>query len=157
LIILLRNPIERAFSHWNMEYHRKVETLPFFEAIKNEHYRARDTSPLQHRVYSYIDRGFYVEQLRRLWKYFPREQTLVLKSEKLKLEPQPTIHKICEFLQVNLRFDIQQRNIHVGNYVSRMTLQERAFLGSIFDNEITELEKILGWDCSAWREKRDHA
>jgi hypothetical protein len=34
LIILLRNPIDRAYSHWNMERSRKLETLPFFDAVK---------------------------------------------------------------------------------------------------------------------------
>ncbi len=42
LIVLLRNPIARAFSHWNMETRRSSETLSFIDAIKNEDERCRE-------------------------------------------------------------------------------------------------------------------
>lgn len=61
LIAILRNPIERAFSHWNMERDRGAESLPFMQAIQSEAERCREALPLQHRVYSYLDRGFYSE------------------------------------------------------------------------------------------------
>jgi hypothetical protein len=70
IILILRNPIERAFSHWNMERHRNAEALSFWDAIQGESLRCRDALPLQHRVYSYTDRGFYTEQVRRIWRYF---------------------------------------------------------------------------------------
>jgi hypothetical protein len=70
LIVLLRNPIERAYSHWNMERQRNVENLSFWDAIQNEKERCRETLPLQHRLYSYVDRGFYLGQIRRLWAFF---------------------------------------------------------------------------------------
>jgi len=69
LIAVLRNPIDRAYSHWNMEYDRKTDSLPFWEALQSEAQRCREALPYQHRVYSYVDRGFYTEQLRRLWTY----------------------------------------------------------------------------------------
>ena len=52
LIILLRNPIERAYSHWNMERSRNWEHLPFWDAIQYESQRCREALPYQHRVYS---------------------------------------------------------------------------------------------------------
>src|SRR3954470_7937054 len=58
-ILLLRDPAERAFSHWHMARARDEETLPFAQAIAQEPERCREALPLQHRVYSYIDRGFY--------------------------------------------------------------------------------------------------
>ena len=58
-ILALRNPVERAFSAWNMETKRGKEKLPFAEAIEKEPERCREALPLQHRVYSYVDRGFY--------------------------------------------------------------------------------------------------
>ena len=57
-ILVLRNPVERAFSAWNMETKRGKEKLSFAEAIEKEPERCREALPLQHRVYSYIDRGF---------------------------------------------------------------------------------------------------
>ncbi|MGB7755383.1 MAG: hypothetical protein WBL23_04905, partial [Salinisphaera sp.] len=70
LIVVLRNPIDRAFSHWNMEKSRNAESLSFWDAIQNEEPRCKEALPYQHRTYSYVDRGFYLEQLRRLWRYF---------------------------------------------------------------------------------------
>lgn len=71
LIVLLRNPVQRAFSHWNMERARNLETLSFQDAIQNETGRCRTALPGQHRIFSYVDRGFYMAQLRRLWSFFP--------------------------------------------------------------------------------------
>ena len=53
----------------------------------------------QHRVFSYIDRGFYDEQIKRIWRYFPRTQTLFIKHEKLKRHPQITMKAIANFLE----------------------------------------------------------
>jgi len=73
IIIILRNPIERAFSHWNMERSRNAEHLSFWDAINTEKLRCQETLPLQNRVYSYIDRGFYIKQLENIWRYFPKK------------------------------------------------------------------------------------
>lgn len=100
-ILVLRNPIERAYSHWNMERSRGTESLPFFEAIKCERERCREALPVQHRIYSYVDRGFYVEQIWRIWNYFPVEQTLFLKSEDLRDTPSDTLVKIATFLDID--------------------------------------------------------
>src|ERR1700712_3741069 len=59
LIAILRNPVSRAYSQWNMEIQRKWDSGTFLDCIVNEEKKARESLPLQHRVYSYIDRGFY--------------------------------------------------------------------------------------------------
>ena len=109
IILLLRNPIDRAYSHWNKEtinFHSypgqqdAAETLPFLQAIQTEKQRCLSAAPLQHRYYSYIDRGFYTAQLNRLMGLFPREQILVLKSEWLWNDAEKTLDKVCAFLGV---------------------------------------------------------
>src|SRR2546422_639813 len=47
LIILLRNPVDRAFSHWNMQRERGYEPLDFLDAIKAEEQRQKEAAPLQ--------------------------------------------------------------------------------------------------------------
>ena len=91
IILVLRNPIQRAYSHWNMNRATNLDPLPFLEAVRAERVRSRRRLPLQDRDYSYVDRGFYSEQLRRIWRYFPTEQTLVLKTEHLKQRPAETL------------------------------------------------------------------
>ncbi|MCE5262208.1 MAG: sulfotransferase domain-containing protein [Deltaproteobacteria bacterium] len=101
IIIVLRNPIDRAHSMRNMQVVRGLETLSFWDALQKESERGRENLPFQSRRYSYMDRGFYVEQLRRVWKFFPPDQTLILKSENLKREPTATLNRIASFLGVS--------------------------------------------------------
>ena len=67
--------------------HRRGDDPPFALALEQEAVRCRSL-PFQHRIFSYIDRGFYSSQLRRLWRFFGREQVLVLRHEQLRLSPQ---------------------------------------------------------------------
>ena len=100
LIVILRNPIERAYSHWAMEHRRGNDPLPFALALEQEEARCREALPLQHRVFSYVDRGFYSAQLRRLWRFFGREQVLVLRQEELRLRPPDLSGKIWQHLSI---------------------------------------------------------
>jgi hypothetical protein len=150
LIVLLRNPIKRAYSHWNMKRELGAETLSFWEALQREEERCRKALPYQHRVFSYIDRGFYLEQLRRLWSYFPKEQVLVLKSDELKRQPKLALEKVCAFLKVEPLMNVEPVNAHSRPYNAPLGATERGFLRSVFELEIRGLERVLGWDCSSW-------
>jgi Sulfotransferase domain len=149
-ILILRNPVERAFSHWNMERDRGAEQLSFLDAIMKERVRCRDALPHQHRVYSYIDRGFYTEQIRRIWHYFPVEQTLILRNEGLQEESRTSLDKVCEFLGVERPIHVKPEVVHARPYVSQLTESERNYLKDVYQFEIRELERLLGWDCSQW-------
>src|SRR5438094_818114 len=83
-ILVLRNPVERAFSGWNMETKRGTEHLSFKEAVEQEAVRCRKALPLQHRVFSYVDRGFYAHQVRRLFNIFGEGNLLILLTEDLR-------------------------------------------------------------------------
>ena len=102
LILLFRDPVERAWSHWKMEYARGKETEPFGWCIRDGRARMAGGTPYPgfHRVYSYVERGFYGRQLARLLALFPRDQLLLLGSDSLKREPTATIQTICTFLDV---------------------------------------------------------
>ncbi len=150
IIILLRNPIKRAYSHWNMELRRGLESLPFHEAILRENKRCQSNLGRQHRVYSYCDRGFYSKQISRLRQLFPDENMLILKSENLSEQPRQCLDKICEFLDVKPLADASPIRLHHLPYTEPMSSDARAYLHSIFDDEIRALETMLNWDCSLW-------
>ncbi|MGA2797461.1 MAG: sulfotransferase domain-containing protein [Thermoguttaceae bacterium] len=149
-IVLLRNPIARAFSDWNMEWDRNAETLSFREAITSERLRCREAIPLQHRVYSYVDRGFYAEQIRRLWHFFPVEQTFFLKTEDLLNDPRNSLDRVCGFLQLDAFREVSPRIKHSRPYISQMTREELAYLRNVYEYDIKQIERLLGWDCSQW-------
>ncbi|WP_019864404.1 sulfotransferase domain-containing protein [Methylovulum miyakonense] len=151
IILILRNPIERAFSHWNMEFSKNKERLSFWEAIYNEQRRCQEALPFQHRVYSYIDRGFYSKQLQKMWRYFPKANTLVLRHEDLKTSPQKTLDEVFGFLGVEKLTPIERQTIFATPYIGDMRIEEKNFLLDIYEDELSCIEKLLNWDCSGWR------
>ncbi|MCA8901940.1 MAG: sulfotransferase [Hyphomonas sp.] len=101
LIVMLRHPAFRAFSHWRMEYKRQWDDLPFEEAISTEGRRRVETAPGGvHRVYSYVERGFYAPQVLRLLGLFPRSQILFLRTDEMWKAPAAVLARIEEFLGV---------------------------------------------------------
>jgi hypothetical protein len=151
-ILALRNPVERAFSAWNMETKRGKEKLSFAEAIEKESERCREALPLQHRVYSYIDRGFYAHQVRRLFDIFGKENVLVLLSEELRGEHQKTLRRVFEFLGVDSSFVPPEASVFEQEYTNKIDNQLRARLIDIFQPDIKELEKLIGRNLSSWHQ-----
>src|SRR5580704_45358 len=84
LLILLRNPVERAFAHWNMQRFRGREPLDFFDAVREEKTRIAGAPPTEARRFAYLERGFYGRQLERIFKFFPREQIKAVKFDDFK-------------------------------------------------------------------------
>jgi len=150
IILILRNPIERAYSHWNMERSNKKDSLSFSEAIRNESQRCKEAHPSQHRLFSYIDRGHYLDQIKRIWKYFPKEQVLILKNEDLKSKPNETLASISDFLGIANFKNVENKDVHSTPYVSKLSSEDRDYLRGIFEPGIKQLEKELNWDCSDW-------
>jgi hypothetical protein len=151
LLILLRNPVERAFAHWNMQRFKGREPLDFLDAVKNEKNRVTEASPLQSRRFSYVDRGFYCEQLERVWKFFAKEQVKVIKSEEFQKNNRETLNSIFQFLGVKPLRMIRSKDRNVVPYERAVTSEERGYLYRIFAEEIVRLEGMLGWDCSDWK------
>ncbi len=149
-IVVLRNPVARAFSQWNMMRDQGLEPLPFYEALLAEPERRRRLAPRQLRNESYIDRGFYTEQLRRIEHIFPPSQVLVLRSEELRTGVQRALDRITDFLRVERLGNVQRRDVYSIPYKESMSAQARDYLLRLFEFEIRQLERTFGWDCSDW-------
>jgi Sulfotransferase domain len=106
LIFLLRNPIDRAISHYWMEFnvHRR-EKMPMLEAFMKEKERIEGTKGTNNdsiiRIYSYKSRGDYHSQLDAIYKLFPKEQVLILQIEEFEKDPQTSYDRICDFIGVS--------------------------------------------------------
>lgn len=151
LLILLRNPIDRAFAHWNMQRFKGREPLDFLEAISAEEKRAEEAAPLQSRRFSYVDRGFYARQLERVFKLFPQEQVKTIKSEEFRKKNRETLDSIFRFLGVRATAPPRNKDRNVVPYEREITPAERAYLYTLFAEDILQLERMLGWDCSDWK------
>ena len=108
LIVLLRDPVDRAYSHYHHEVRVGNETLPFEDALAREEARlagelerlAADDlyQSFNHRCFSYQARGRYAEQIARWLAVVPRERLLVLESEAFFADPASTLHRVTDFL-----------------------------------------------------------
>jgi Sulfotransferase domain len=149
-IVVLRNPVTRAFSHWNMSRQLGREPLSFVDTMRAEAGRRR-TLPLERaKRFTYVERGFYAQQLKRIWRHFPVEQTLVFKSEELLAEPNEVLARIAAFLAIDPFPPVEPKTLHAREYDTAMSDEAKRYLIEVYRDEIRELERLLGWDCSAW-------
>jgi hypothetical protein len=159
LIVLLRNPVERAYSHYHHEVRLGVEELPFAEAIErektnipremamildDENYRS-----FGHQNYSYLSRGIYIEQLEVWNEYFSRDNMLVLKSEELFSNPDLVLGRTFAFLGVSEQTSIDYQ---IHNSLSYNEIEPEIFesLTDFFEPYNQRLyhflEMNLGWE-----------
>lgn len=119
IILLLRNPIDRAYSNYQMAVKFGFENLSFEEALMIEEERLQNQSkfaPTQmthNYVYqrlSYKKRGVYIDFIKP-WKELFDENLLIIASEKLLAQPQESMNQVTNFLGLN-----EYRNYHFEFY-----------------------------------------
>jgi hypothetical protein len=108
LLVLLRDPVSRAWSHYRHMVRLGLEPLSFEEAIAAEPLRLageverleadRHYDAVRYRRYSYLTRGAYAEQLERWLAHFPPDRFLVLGSERLLADPAAGYARVLRFL-----------------------------------------------------------
>jgi hypothetical protein len=150
IMIILRDPIERAYSHWNMMVDMKKEDLPFREALDQEPERMKSAKYYDHVRFSYLSRGYYATQLKALWSLFSREQTLILRSDELKEMPDEVLGKVSQFLGVDCFPGVQSRSVHSRSYDQKISGDDIEYLANMYGPEMEELSRLTGWDISSW-------
>jgi len=158
IIMLLRNPIDRAYSSWAMHLRRGSENLSFEEAIKqeekriageeekillNEHY---DSFKLMH--FSYLKRGIYINQLKKWMEFFPEKQLLIIKTEDFNIHTKKILSQVFEFLEVP-DYNVNLKRENVGGY-SEMSQDTRNLLKEYFKPHNERLYKFLDKDLD-WK------
>lgn len=148
LIIVLRDPVQRAWSHWRMEFARGAETEPFAWCIREGRQRLFRAEPWgHHREFSYVERGFYGEQLERVFHLFPKNQVLLLRSEDLHAEPAATLGEVRCFLGLPPAAPPRPRESHVGreiDYPSELSEADVAYLREVYAADARRLQEIAG-------------
>jgi len=159
-ILLLRNPVDRAYSHYQHEVRKGCEVLSFDDAVRKEperldgerekmlsdpHYHS-----FNHQHYSYLSRGIYIDQLQAWLEFFPKEQLLVLLSEDLYAKPSAVIQEVCEFLHLP-SWTPQGFEIHNQGRYSPIDASMRKYLRAYFaphNRRLSDyLERELAWDA----------
>jgi hypothetical protein len=118
LIAILRHPVERAYSHYWLNRARGRESLEFSEALEAETGRLARGRPQEKFWYSYVDRGRYAQQLRRVSRFYPRERILVVLFDDLVTSPTETFQSVCQFLEVDDTFTPPTLGSVVNPYIT---------------------------------------
>ncbi|MBK6583471.1 MAG: sulfotransferase [Gammaproteobacteria bacterium] len=127
LIFMFRDPVARAYSHYQMSFSRGRERLSFIEAIAREDARMglfpESINPTAERVvyrpsapneeerrrlfnhvvrsdFSYVGRGFYFRQVERYLEFFPKKQMLFLLSNDMKDYAAATLKRVYDHIGV---------------------------------------------------------
>jgi hypothetical protein len=159
LIVLLRNPVDRAYSQYYHAIELGHETRSFEEAIqgeeertaqerektlKDEHYYSRTYKHL-----SYLTRGIYVDQLQAWMKLFPREQFLILKSEDFYADTATALKEMFTFLNLPpLEIELREKAYkqYNNNSYAEMDAGLRKRLVEYFKPHNARLYQLLGVD-----------
>ena len=103
LIVLLRDPVARAFSNYKMCVGNGQEKESFEKALllEDKREKAAKAAEIFHWPrFSYSKRGHYAQALKRWFKYFPKDQILVLIFEEFFADPPKNLNKVFKFLGV---------------------------------------------------------
>jgi hypothetical protein len=174
LIVLLRDPVERAYSSWNM-YRKFFYTAPerfiaktggadpeirrwvarmmsresfddFDKEVEDdiERYVAGEESLEP----SYVRRGLYYEQLARYFKLFQREQILIIESVSLRKDPHRVLGQVTRFLQLaeDACENVDSVDGNAGQYVRRMSRRTEAVLREFYRDHNERLYQAIGSD-----------
>ncbi len=153
LIVLLRDPVARAYSHYNHEHRRGREQLPFEQALTREEARLEGEEERlkedalhvswDHQRHSYMARGRYAEQLARWFRHVPRERFLILQSEEMFRDPASTVDRALEFLGL-APMDHQDYPVHNPGGYDPMPEAARDMLEEHFRPLNEDLFSLLG-------------
>ena len=164
LIALVRNPIDRAYSHYLHNRQLNQEHLSFEDALEAEPERIRGEmvrlldDPLYRarslRRYSYVTRGHYAEQIERWHEFFSPTRLLIVHSEALFREPADGFARILKFLELDpwapRRFENFSRRRTEPKSSPGLKLETRQRLAMEFRSPNASLYKMinsnLGWE-----------
>lgn len=155
LIVVLREPISRAYSAWKMHHytfkeHKRHQWLHDPRSFEQVITDSLDKEADEWHIMNHIGRGLYGLQLTNLFKYFSDNQVLIIFQKELREDTQKTINCITDFLKLN-SFDLNMINLRDERYWenksdnTEMLINEyqQNLLTDYYKNDRAKLESIL--------------
>ena len=148
IILVLRNPVDMAFSMYLQTVKSGALRCTFREAIEMGLEQRGGNIDLMH---PFLDLGLYYEQVQRFLATFPEGKVRVYWYEDYKSEPERMLADVFCFLEVDASFspDMSMRYLEAGT-PGMMHLSDRAFLTEFYRDDIGKLAGLLRRDLSAW-------
>jgi hypothetical protein len=173
IICCLRDPIERAFSHYWHEKKKKKYRFDFQEVFSN------------YDLYSsWLEPGFYGKHIKKYLKFFPRDQILCLLFDDLKEDPKRFLQQIYDFIDIKNEFNLSvigkkaneagvRQDLIIKSikkikakslvdalgkkeYQKGIPIETQQRLYKIVKPEIEETENLLNIDLNHWKEKYEN-
>ena len=156
LIVLFRNPVDRAYSNYHLGVRSGSENLSFDDAIQVELKNLDNTtSGTEHDVNkytiprSYIAKGFYADQLKIWLELFTSDQLIIVSTEDLESNPQKTLDTIYGFLNIPKNHKLIPEKQKIASY-PKMKHETRSFLIDLYKKPNAKLFNMIGqkfdWD-----------
>lgn len=114
IILTFRNPVNRAWSHYCNEFGKGRESLSFENAIKAESDRSSKSDYARHHL-SYLERGKYINSLKRWHSVFSANQIHVVILEELIQNPEKVLKDIYEFMGVDSNKGLEKAGVKYNN------------------------------------------
>jgi sulfotransferase family protein len=98
ILILLRDPVERAYSHYLMDFREGMQHQPFYKALQRDIAREHKGWGIS---YLYYELGLYAGQVRRYLELFRPERVRIMLFDELRHEPKRAMRKLAAFLGID--------------------------------------------------------
>ena len=154
IIVMLRDPVARAYSHYWHEKRLGHEHLSFADAIEAEDKRLAGESArlseedryrsYNHDHYSYVARGRYAEQIERWFQFFARQQFLFVESERFFASPRQEMARVTAFLGLSPIGEIAWTKQNSGSYGNQIEPTLTRLLRARFADANKGLENLTG-------------
>lgn len=153
IIVMLRNPVDRAVSHYFHEKRKSVDPLSIINALEEEEERlkpvlqAKSYKDKAFIHYSYKSRGLYADQLKNYYKHFSPDQIHVINCDEFFYDQPLVLNKVFKFLSVDDNFIPQNiRSRNVAKNKERLDQGVYDHLKAFFLQPNKELYQLLGKD-----------
>jgi hypothetical protein len=149
LIMLVRNPVKRAISHYWMIHGRGQDPLPLRKALAAEETRLESGDVQTILRHSYKTRGHYAEQIQEMYRYFPKEQVLICRTEDFSRDTATTMRAITDFIGVE-PVQLPEYKHYLKQQYPAVPDDLRAELQNYFDPHNRALTDLTGIRTDDW-------
>jgi len=152
LILILRNPVDRAISNYKFSLSNRLETRTMDEAFLTEAPIPKLKMPVSVSPFDYLPRGRYLRYIKIAYKYFDKNEVLFFCLEDL-LYDINSINKIESFLNINQHdFGSFDGGKKVSQSEDNMPVSDSivSMLIDYYKNDLEELKNLTGLELKHW-------
>ena len=153
IILFLRNPIDRAYSHWKMSRDLFRNTRSFEDCIEDE-IENRWNENRTYNVafwYHFVQRGLYYQQITEILKYFPKSNIHILITENVKKDMDKEYQSVFKFLDLPEHHDtfVEEFSSKSKDIIDKTSVVYKK-LKKIYEPDVKLLEKFIGHKTGWW-------